>query len=269
MASFSDTHPLAYHVFPLTAARAIWRAGALHGKDDLGASGQIRRTTGDLDRSLGFSRFVHFYLPPRGAAPEDLPILSAQLQPSVRPACPHAMLVVPTAPLADEVCTICNWNIAVSRPAVPGLCQGGNWTRGTNPQRIQAVWQAFRAMNPAPETARGFWAEFHVPIIAGSQIAANLRLLGRAPRKMPELLLASPARVFAHAKVLAFSRADLASLRTLGSPPDGAVLELRAFSGYDPDADPLGPRRRTLDDYLAGRNDVCPAIDFDAIRPRT
>lgn len=268
MASYSSTHPFAYHVFPLTAARSIWRLGALHGKDDLGATGQIRRTTGDLDRQLGFSRFVHFYLPRQGATPADLPILGAQLQPARVPPCPHAMLVVPTAPRTDEESTICNWNIAVSRPTVAGVCLGGNWTRGTNPERILAVWRAFREANPAPETARGFWGEPHVPIVAGPQIAANLRLLARAPRKMPELLLRSPARVFAGAKIVAFSRADLASLQLLGSPPDRAVLELGTFPGYDPEGDPLGPRRQALDEFLAGRSDVAPGIDFDAIRHR-
>ncbi|MDC0718997.1 hypothetical protein [Nannocystis bainbridge] len=267
MASFSSTHPFAYHVFPLTAARSIWRLGALHGKDDLGALGAIRRTTGDLDRLLGFSRFVHFYLPRQGTTPAELPILGAQLQPSRVPPCPHAMLVVPTAPLTDEDATICNWNIAVSRPTVEGVCKGGNWTRGTNPEWILDRWRRFRATNPEPERARGFWGEPHVPIVAGPQIAANLRLLGRAPRKTPELLLRSPARVFAGAKVIAFSRADLASLQRLGAAPDGAALELGTFPGYDPDGDPLGPRRGLLDDFLAGLRDAPPPIDFDAIRP--
>ncbi|MDC0674424.1 hypothetical protein [Nannocystis radixulma] len=85
---------------------------------------------------------------------------------------------------------------------------------------------------------------------------------------MPELLLSSPARVFARATIVAFSTADLASLQSLGSPPEGASLELGSFEGYDPHADPLGPARRALDDYLAGHVDIPPAIDFDAIRPR-
>lgn len=55
----------------------------------------------------------------------------------------------------------------------------------------------------------------------------------------------------------------------LGPPPGGAALELGTFPGYAPDADPLGPRRRQLDDDLAGRSDTAPDIDFDAIRPRT
>lgn len=69
MASFSSTHPFAYHTFPLTAARSIWANGALRGKDDLGDTGQARRTTSTTDRRLGFSRFVHLYLPRRGATP--------------------------------------------------------------------------------------------------------------------------------------------------------------------------------------------------------
>lgn len=267
MASFSPTHPFAYHTFPLIAARSIWSNGTLLGKADLGDARQARRTTSGTDRRLGFANFVHFYLPRSGALPASLPILGAQLQPALEPACPHALLVVPTANLADADCTLCNWNIAVSRPGVPGVAKGGNWTRGTNPERIAEVWRAFRATNPDPVTARGFWGEPEVPIVAGEQIAGNLRLLGRAPQKTPELLLRSPARVFAGATILAFSRADLGSLRHLGPAPDGATLSLGEFPGYDPDGDPLGPRRQRLDDFLAGRADR-PDIDFDAIRHR-
>ena len=269
MASFSSTHPFAYHTFPLTAARSIWTAGALLGKDDQGPAGQARRTVAATDRRLGFSRFVHFYLPPRGTRPEALPILGAQLQPAHDPPCPHVLLVVPTAALTDTDCTLCNWNIAVSRPGVPGVARGGNWTRGTNPERIAEVWRAFRTTNPDPEKARGFWGEPEVPVLAGAQIAANLRLLRRAPQKTPELLLRSPARVFSGATVLAFSHADLASLQLLGPPPDGATLTLAEFPGYDPNGDPLAPQRRSeLDAYLAGHRTEPPKIDFDAIRRR-
>lgn len=267
MASFSTTHPLAYHTFPLLAARSIWSTGALLGKADLGDAGHARRTTSRTDHRLGFANFVHLYLPRRGATPAMLPILNAQLQPALEPACPHALLVVPTAALADADCTLCNWNIAVSRPNVPGKARGGNWTRGTRPDRIAEVWQDFRAMNPDPVRARGFWGEPAVPVLAGAQIAGNLRLLGSAPQKTPELLLRSPARVFAGATILAFSRADLRSLQTLGPPPGGATLSLGEFPGYDPDGDPLGARRQDLDDFLAGRADR-PSIDFDAIRHR-
>lgn len=267
MASFSDTHPFAYHIFPLTAARCIWKDAALRGKDDLGASTPSRRTTGKLDRLLGFSGFVHFYLPRKGTAPEELPILSAQLKPSSVSPCPHAMVAIPTASLRDEDLTICNWNIAVSRPAVPGSFKGGNWTRGTDPEVILKAWQTFRASRPAPEKARGFWGEHEVPTLVGPQIKANLRLLRLAPRKMPELLLQSPACVLAGATITVFSRADIESLRRIGPPPNNAALQLRTFSGYDPNADCLGPRRSNLDEYLAGRRETCPEIDFDAIRP--
>jgi len=268
VASFSNTHPFAYHAFPLTAARSIWARGVLLGKDDLGPAGPARRTVAATDRRLGFSKFVHFYLPQRRATHADLPILGAQLQLAQEPACPHAVLVVPTTDLADEACTICNWNIAVSRPEVPGVVRGGNWTRGTNPERIADIWRKFRATTPDPVKARGFWGEPEVPVLAGPQIAANLRLLARAPQKTPELLLRSPARVFAGATILAFSRADLTSLQSLGPTPDGAALALAEFPGYDPAGDPLGPHRRHLDDYLAGHRNDAPPIDFDAIRRR-
>lgn len=266
MASFSATHPYAYHVFPLTAARGIWRTGALLGKDDLAGIGQTRRTTAAVDRHLGFSRFVHFYLPRVGTPWTELPILGAQLGPATHPASPHVLLVLPTDSLADEHCTICNWNIAVSRPTVPNVCKGGNWTRGTNAQRIAEVWSAFRAMNPTPEQARGLWGAPNVPVLAGRDIQPNLRLLRLAPRRMPELLLASPARVFERAKLIAFSHKDRASLARLGPPPGGMALELGTFPGYDPDGDPLGALRQDLDNYLAGEHERPPALDFDAIR---
>jgi len=268
MASFSHTHPFAYHAFPLTAARSIWSHGVLLGKDDLGAAGQARRTTAAVDRVLGFSKFVHLYLLPRGATPAMLPILGAQLQPAQEAVCPHALLVVPTAGLDDNACTICNWNIAVSRPGVPDGKKGGNWNRRTNPELIAEQWRAFRAITPDARRARGFWGELAVPVLAGPQIAANLRLVSRDPKRPPELLLRSPARVFAGATILAFSRADLTSLQQLGSPPDDAALAPAEFPNYDPDGDPLGPHRRHLNDYLAGRRDDAPPIDFDAIRCR-
>jgi hypothetical protein len=267
MASFSATHPFAYHVFPLIAAREIWRTGALLGKDDLEGIGQTRRTTAAVDRHLGFSRFVHFYLPRAGTPWSALPILGAQLGPAQRsPASPHVLLVLPTDSLADEHCTICNWNIAVSRPTVPGKCKGGNWTRGTNPARIAEIWAAFRATDPTPEKARGLWGSSKVPVLAGRDIQPNLRLLRLAPRHMPELLLASPARVFARAKLIAFSQKDRTSLERLGPPPDGMTLELGSFPGYDLNGDPLAALRGDLDAYFAGERDQGPALDFDAIR---
>ncbi|MBK9755811.1 MAG: hypothetical protein IPO88_20350 [Nannocystis sp.] len=241
MASFSTTHPFAYHAFPLTAARSIWTTAALLGKDDQGSAVHPRWTGADTDRRLGFSRYVHLYLPRRGTTPGALPILAAQLQPARDPACPHALLVVPTDNLADPDCSLCNWNIAVSRPGVPGVAKGGNWTRGTNPERIAEVWRAFRARSPDPVKARGFWSDPEVPILTGDQIAANLRLLSRAPQKTPELLLRSPARVFAGATLLAFSRADLASLQLLGPPPDGATLSLGRVPGLRPRRRPARP----------------------------
>jgi len=83
---------------------------------------------------------------------------------------------------------------------------------------------------------------------------------------MPELLLASPARVFERAKLVSFSRKDRASLERLGPPPGGMALELGIFPGYDPESDPLGAARHDLDAYFAGERDQPPALDFDAIR---
>lgn len=221
MASFSDTHPFAYHVFPLTAARGIWRRGALLGKQDLAGIGQMRRTTRDVDIALGFAEFVHFYLPKGHAKWTTLPILQAQLGPAKKPPVPHALLIIPTSSWDDVDCTICNWNIAVSRPKVEGMCRGGNWTRGTRPSRIVEVWDAFRRLEPALERARGFWCGPRVPVIPGDRIGTNLPLLRK--HRIPELLLRSPVRLPSGAMIHVFSEADEKSLATLGPAPAGVL----------------------------------------------
>lgn len=97
-------------------------------------------------------------------------------------------------------------------------------------------------------------------------VQPNLRLLRVAPRRMPELLLASPARVFERAKLVTFSRQDRASLERLARTPGGMALDLGTFPGYHLEDDPLSDLRDDLDAYLAGERDRPPALDFDAIR---
>lgn len=264
MASFSQDFPLAFHVFPLTAARGIFHAGALLSKARLGPEGVGRRTTRDVDRALGFDDFVHFYLPRAGSRFERLAILGAQLAPARRPAVPHAAIELDTAALGDADCVVCNWNIAVGRPGVEGVCRGGNWSRGTDPRRIAEVWDAFRAAEPSVDRARGFLAGPKVPILPGDTLAEQWRLMKRDGRT-PELLIRGRAPLGRATRVHVFSEADERSLSVLPLPV-GVEITRSTFDGYPPSADPLeAEARRALDAYLA-RGGHCPDIDFDGRR---
>lgn len=263
MASFAHEYPRAYHVFPLMAARGIFAAGALLSKARFGPDGLARQTTRDIDRALGFHDFVHLYLPRRGARFEDLPILRAQLASARRAAVPHAAVVMDTTALRDEDCTLCNWNIAVGRPGVEGVCKGGNWARGTRPSRVLEVWDAFRATKPSLERARGFWAGPRVPIIPGTEVREHWPLMKR--HGIPELLLRSRVELGVATRIHVFSDADAESLHVL-DPPPSVVVEKSPFDGYPTNGDPLEVcTRRALDAFLAGRGPV-PAIDFDGRR---
>lgn len=263
MASYSNHSPLAYHVFPLSAARGIWAASALRAKAHLGEDGRARRTTRAIDEALGFADFVHLYLPRAGARFEDLPILGAQLGAAGKPAVPHAAIVIDTRALADEDCTLCNWNVAVGRPGVPGVCKGGNWARGTNAARVAEVWAAFRATSPSLRRARGFWLGPKVPIVPGDRIAEHWPLM--RGRKVSELRLRSPFAFPPGTVVHAFSNADARSLARLGPPAPNGRVEVTPLHGYPIDDDPLGPTRDVLDRYLAGEGPA-PDIDFDGRR---
>src|SRR5262245_22496013 len=152
MASFSPWFRYAYHVVPLHVLKLVGKEGALLSKARHQEGARVRRgTTAGVDEALGFSDYVHFYLPRRTAESfSGLPILETQIGKSVVPPFPHAVIVVDTQALSDEECTVCNFNIAVSRPAY-GNVQGGNHARGTNPALILKHWQGFRASNPSPE----------------------------------------------------------------------------------------------------------------------
>jgi hypothetical protein len=154
----------------------------------------IRATTSRTDVALGLCDYVHFYLCRPRTKWIELPILEAQLL-GRRTAAPfpHLVLETSTRELTDGECTLCLWNAAVSRPAVKGYCRGGNWTRGTAPDRIIEVWRRFRETGPDASRARGYWnGGIQVPTLCGRQIRRALPLLPRAPRGIPELPLNSP-----------------------------------------------------------------------------
>jgi len=265
MASFSAAFPNAIHVFPLTAARNIFAAAALLSKRRLGESGVARRTTKDVDRALGFDDFVHFYLARSEARPSDLPILRAQLAPASLPAVPHAAVVLDTSRLGDGDCAVCNWNIAVGRPKVDEVCNGGNWSRGTSADRIAEVWDQFRESGPSTERARGFWCGPRVPILRGERLSTHWRLMRKA--KFPELLLLERLPLTSAVRVVAFHQADERSLQRLDLPP-GVRLGRCQFEGYSSAPDALDPAQRgALDAYLSNEGPK-PSLDFDGRRSR-
>jgi hypothetical protein len=237
------------------------------GKGSLGD--RARPTTRDVDRALGLPDFVHFYLARGADAVTKLPILRAQLGPSDRSAVPHGLVEIATADLDDAECLVCNWNLAVSRPGVPGMCRGGNWTRGTDPDRIADVWRAFRKSSPSVDLARGLWKPgVLVPVLAGAEISHNLRFLRRAPSGLPELLLRPPVPMHRVRRVLAFSERDRSLLSE--TPLAGLVpIEFRSFTGYSDgqglvSEDIYGAIERAL---LEEGADPC-TVDFDGIRPK-
>jgi hypothetical protein len=247
MASFSSKYPVAVHVLPLPALKQVLARGALLAKSEIPVC-QQRRSTRGVDSALGFTGVVHLYLsafPENGSA---LPILAAQIGPSRDPPFPHVVLALPTRTLTDDECAICLWNIAVSRPRVANLCEGGNWARGTAPERIAEVWQRFRATQPALEAARGHWnGAALVPTLEGRQIANNLPLLSRAAGRSPELLLRAPVSLGRDARLCVFSKEDAACVDRLGP---GLPMELHAWPEYDAGCPDTAAWRHRIDAYL-------------------
>lgn len=148
MASFSARYSRAVHVLPLHALKGVWSRQALLGKAQASQqSAVLRSTTREVDNELGFQDVVHFYLMGSGVAWNQVPILEAQIGSNIAPPFPHVALEGETDFLHDDECVLCLWNIAVSRPQIPGV-KGGNWTRGTRPSRIASVWRAFKEQTP-------------------------------------------------------------------------------------------------------------------------
>ena len=263
MASYSNAYPVAFHVVPLFALKGVWDREALLAG---GAATAARPTTSRIDRALCFDGFVHFYLATGLERLFELPILGAQLGAAKRPPFPHGVLVLPTAQLTDAESLICNWNSAVSRPGTPRV-KGGIWTRGTKPEPIGEVWDEFRSLAPSAERARGYFnMPYRIPTLLGTQIAANLSMLKRAPGGMPELLLRPPVPLSRFSCLCLFSRRDVSSVRHLGPLP--VPLAEYGFPGYTGDLVPAETRRR-IDAYFAAPHRVpAPDFEFDRVRPR-
>jgi hypothetical protein len=262
LASYSTQYPIAFHVVPLHALKGVWARRALLSKAD---GTNARPTTARIDRALGIDGFVHFYLAEAADRLFELPILQAQIGASTRPPFPHAVLELPTAALTHSESLICNWNLAVSRPGTDEV-KGGNWTRGTKPERIARVWLSLRSSNPPLPKARGYFNDPHlVPTLRGSQIPANLNLLRKAPRGMPELLLRSPVDLARCSRLSLFSRRDFNTLQLLGPLP--LPTAEYTYPGYSGDLVDDDTRRGIAAYFTSPQRTESPDFDFDAIRP--
>lgn len=278
MASFTRTHRFAYHVVPLQALRPIWESKVLLSKANPRRSISLkRRTTASVDAALGFERFVHFYLPKGGTIDfSKLSILSAQIGESVVPAFPHVVLVVDTGHLADQDCTVCNFNIAVSRPAYKGVGDkgvgGGNHSRGTSPEKIRDHWRGFRAGSPKPVRLRyGEWVDgLEVPVLSSEVIARSPQHVGHGTKKkVAELLIRDQYDLNEADRFYCFSEFDLKSVARMPDPPPIELAASRPFEWYAREDRVTPEDRRAIEQYLTGRTPDFPAhLDCDRIRPQ-
>jgi hypothetical protein len=272
MASFSRWFRYAYHVIPLHILKLVGKEGGLLSKARHQEGAKVRRcTTAGVDEALGFSDYVHLYLPRRTTVSfSGLPILDTQLGESIVPPFPHAVVVVPTEALSDEECTVCNFNIAVSRPAY-GEVRGGNHARGTDPTLVLQHWQGFRASNPSLDRMRrSFWHDgLAVPVLAGKQITDSPRSVGFGS-DMPELLLRSRYNLRPSDTLYLFSDFDLASVRKLVDAPKHQVAEASPFEWYAAQDRVGAEMRRRIEDYFEEPDSSCPDdLNFDRLRPRS
>jgi hypothetical protein len=258
--------PFAYHVLPIFAVYGVWADRALKSKANL-PTHVSRPTTAHIDGAMGFSNYVHCYLA-RDTTFEKFPILAAQLGPSPVPPFPHVLLQIPTTTLLTEQAIVCNWTIAISRPNIPGVVQGGNWSRGTRSERIVEIWQAFRASAPSLQQARGLWYdEYQLPVLRGSAIRMHLDLImQRARGNMPELLLPTRVDLPPGTRIHVFSQNAFDILAASTIPPQVSLVQ-STFPGYAPeqvdDQTWTSLRHAILDNKTPSMRFV-----FDAIRKR-
>lgn len=267
--SWKKAYPVAYHVFPLHAARDIFKAGALRSKARLAdrRGRAVRSTTSAVDEVLGFSDVVHLYLQRTAECFSELPILAAQLQPSSTPPFPHAVLALPTGSVSDE-CLICCWSIAVSQPqtVVNGVnVKGGNWARGTSPERIAEVWAAFRQQRPPLERARGYWVDpMKVPVLSAVQLDKCVEL-SRTSARGPELLIPREVALGPSMTFFAFCEEDERLLRLAGLPANIA-LKRRVFPDYGGANVASKATYESIQRYILGEEVV--VTGFDTVRPQ-
>jgi hypothetical protein len=254
MASFSSEFPYAIHLFPLHAWKSIEASGRLLSKKDRGEIGLTieRRSSGEVDRALGFTDHVHFYLSRTGDS-SDASILASKMG-RAKPF-PHLALRISTRHLEDKDCIVSCWNIARSKPRV------GFWPPGTTPSQIREEWDRFRGSRPGA-ASRGHWVDpLAVPVLMPSHFGTQEALLRT---KGEELLLRSPFGFgAAEPQLWSFSSWDTRSLLLLGKPT--LRLVSKVVKGYTSmPADPVDTATRdAINDYLTSPSAPLPDLDFD------
>jgi hypothetical protein len=252
MASFSKEFPYAIHVLPLHAWKSIRAHGLLSKKDrdGIGLSFE-RRSSGEVDRALGFTDHVHFYLAREGA-PKEAPILASKM--NKKKPFPHLALRISTRSLVDEGCLLTCWNIAKGRPGV------GFWPPSFTPAQIREEWDRFRASRPG-SASRGSWVDaYGVPVLTPRDFVSRRALLSDAK----ELLLPSAFKLEGvEAELWSFSSHDSRSLMLAGAPNLRLLSkEVKNYTGVSDD--PVNAEtRRVINEYLEDASAPFPQLDFD------
>jgi hypothetical protein len=179
---------------------------------------------------------------PPGFSAATRPPYCAVVGSAEEPPFPHAVLVLPTQQLSDDGCTICNFNIAFSKPDA-GDGVWGSQTPGASAASIVEHWEAVRRSNEADDYKGRRGSEWNdpmkVPTLVGDQITFRPKDVGCKATKhktckgdsvaVPELLLRSPLRPNVHGTcwtVYVFSNYDRQSLALLGDPPDWLKIQV-------------------------------------------
>jgi len=170
MASFSRDFRYAYHVIPMHAAKPIAESGELRSKEYLAKSGlpQFRRSgTWERDNLLGFADCVHCYLLRGTERLSDdrwgnIPILGSKMFGTNGKFFPHAVIELDTRDIRnEETYAMCAYNVAYSRPALPGMNGGGNWGPGVRAETVGKFWENYRSYcETSRHMALGQW---HLP----------------------------------------------------------------------------------------------------------
>lgn len=284
MASFSDRFRYTYHAVPLHALKPLFACGRLLSKSDLGSDhvAHQRQSTGAIDRILGFSSFVHFYLPEKTELDfAPLPILQTQISESRVPAFPHAVLVFDTQRIQEEDCVICNFNIARSKPKVDDSRSYGSVLSSDTPDSVLEHWRAFRATVTDPHSLRrSAWESgLEVPVLTGSALLNRPNDIGYGSPKhadsqgtkvaVPELLLRSPVLISGDVEVCVFSNWDHETVSLLKIPRRVKTITATAYKWYTEQDRVAVAVREKINGYFCDSAACFPSdLDFDRPRPK-
>jgi hypothetical protein len=267
MRNLARLFPFIAHVFPLHAATAIVESGQLLSADDRFARKLqiVRSSSSEIDRVLGFNRFVHFYLvdsldmaTARGV--QNLAgrarLLESKLL-AARPF-PHGVLIIPTATIDPNAAWISCWNIGRGKPGV------GQWM-GDSPADCLCHWRRFREKHRGARKAlKGFVTQdIEVPLFRPSDVSTNESIIRS---EGAELLLRSPLNLPARTTFWLFSRLDMASvgrhIRDLRGLQSVRTATLRGYSDApnDPAPDHV---RKAIDESVRHPERGVPQLEFD------